>query len=1175
MADDEGDGGAGGAGGGARLSLQHAFGVSGPVRNNCAYVTDSVLAHPVGQHVALFDVEAREMQFMQKARSTRAVLAMELGPKRNYIAVCEAAAVEGQAQVSVFHAGTRNRMRTMTFPTQGGQFCCAAFSADSKQLVTMTDGPDFAMVQWKWEQEKVLASAAVGHAVTRVRCGSKEAPKLITASGPMHLRAWTAGGDSKLSAAPLLSSGKEQENWVDHCWLPSGDVVAVTEHGLLAIFELSDGGGGGGGGAPALVPKVELSCRMPLADTRVETLCPYAKGFLAGGSMGFVEAWEAGDDAREPYAWVKTLTCGEDQTVQTLSVSPNEETAALYTRGGRLLTFPLGSIDVLEEHAPPAANFTELAENGTHVGAVVAMDACRQKPLIFTVGADRTARAWNYFRWRCEVCTQLTEDPTSIAAHPTGFQVVIAFKERVRLYNVLLGALRPFKEMPVKNCRELQFSNGGHVFACVSGISVHVYSTHTFEQLHIFNGHIAPVTRLTWSRDDHYLYSAGADGGVYGWHLDSNSRLDDTQHITKQCAYAGLVVDNPEKGFDPTGPFAACGNDCKLRMIKSGEEVLALETGEQLTALQLSNNNKILFAGTRRGAIRAYAWPLTPGPAEYTEVACHHGAVTRLRISHDDAYLFSSSADGTLFTMLVVPKLPDGREAHAAPPDRRAFNVDAVLVSKEEMDEQAASLADLRAKLEQMKADTEYNLHRKDTEWGERLKGAKTETESALRAEHSRYEELQMRHEQYVRDHMEELDKRGAGHVRVTQELENQYEHKLATELARYDALAEEMEALRQRCEGLLEAQDARHARLAAEERHAAEQHTLTQTERIRQLHEDLKYNEVKFEEVLAQQEAEYERELQQLKGKAEGMLAEERQNTALKQGGLSAMKNKYEGLKKKKEEAEDKLRQTVHLFNKERERADKLATTLRHYELHLEQRESALEEKERTVLSLRSTNRTLDNFRFVLDHRLQQLAEEKGPLTQHIAGLEEHIRKMYDELVAEYQGKKSTASVIEQKDLKMGTLQRELNSLRAQFRERERTIAAFGRDLTAVVGLTVPKELEDATKDLYRQYVKGERPMARAPKGGAGGEGGKGGKGGGKPKGGDGDDDDDDDSDAEGGGGGGGGGDGGEAAREARRQRDYMQKTVATLKKTLKQTKTEAAAHNRTAMSENSLLIR
>lgn len=37
---------------------------------------------------------------------------------------------------------------------------------------------------------------------------------------------------------------------------------------------------------------------------------------------------------------------------------------------------------------------------------------------------------------------------------------------------------------------------------------------------------------------------------------------------------------------------------------------------------------------------------------------------------------------------------------------------------------------------------------------------------------------------------------------------------------------------------------------------------------------------------------------------------------------------------------------------------------------------------------------------RFVLDHRLQQLMEERGPITAHIEGLEAHIRGMYDELV-------------------------------------------------------------------------------------------------------------------------------------------------------------------------------
>lgn len=42
------------------------------------------------------------------------------------------------------------------------------------------------------------------------------------------------------------------------------------------------------------------------------------------------------------------------------------------------------------------------------------------------------------------------------------------------------------------------------------------------------------------------------------------------------------------------------------------------------------------------------------------------------------------------------------------------------------------------------------------------------------------------------------------------------------------------------------------------------------------------------------------------------------------------------------------------------------------------------------------------DTNRFVLDHRLQQLMEERGPITAHIEGLEAHIRGMYDELVSE-----------------------------------------------------------------------------------------------------------------------------------------------------------------------------
>lgn len=45
----------------------------------------------------------------------------------------------------------------------------------------------------------------------------------------------------------------------------------------------------------------------------------------------------------------------------------------------------------------------------------------------------------------------------------------------------------------------------------------------------------------------------------------------------------------------------------------------------------------------------------------------------------------------------------------------------------------------------------------------------------------------------------------------MTQELENQYEHRLAVELDRFDRLSEEVETVQQRCEGLLEAQHQEH----------------------------------------------------------------------------------------------------------------------------------------------------------------------------------------------------------------------------------------------------------------------------------------------------------------------------------------------------------------------------
>ncbi len=67
----------------------------------------------------------------------------------------------------------------------------------------------------------------------------------------------------------------------------------------------------------------------------------------------------------------------------------------------------------------------------------------------------------------------------------------------------------------------------------------------------------------------------------------------------------------------------------------------------------MAHSGKMLFAGTEKGTIRCYKFPLT---GDFQEYLCHSGPVTRLRVSQDDAYLFSTGEDSCLFVLEIKTK---------------------------------------------------------------------------------------------------------------------------------------------------------------------------------------------------------------------------------------------------------------------------------------------------------------------------------------------------------------------------------------------------------------------------------------------------------------------------------------------------------------------------------------
>lgn len=412
--------------------------------------------------------------------------------------------------------------------------------------------------------------------------------------------------------------------------------------------------------------------------------------------------------------------------------------------------------------------------------------------------------------------------------------------------------------------------------------------------------------------------------------------------------------------------------------------------------------------------------------------------------------------------------------------DLGMFNLEVVQVSLEEIEEQRAEVEGMTKRLQEMKSDHEFALHRKDIEWENEMKRVNEEKEVFMTAEQSRFNELQKVHDEMKSKHWNDITRKQDNHIKVMQELENQYEFKLSMEMERYDKLSEEIESIQQRCEGLLEAHAQEHEARVREHEAKSKRIEKELKLEIDRLQDDAKHNEQAFNEVLNQQEQEYEKELQQLMEAAQVELSTERQNTNLMRKLVQARSTKIAQLDKKMDELKMAAHMRDVMLSADRVKNEKLEATLEHFKRHLKERESTLEDKEKGILELRRKNVTLDNFRFVLDHRVHQLMEERGPITEHIEGLEGHIDAMYEELEREYQSKQVTSQHVNAKDMKIRTLAAELSVLRSGLREKESYITSFKRDLSSLVNLTVPKDIEDAVKDAYHRYVKDEPPRQR-----------------------------------------------------------------------------------------------
>ena len=111
------------------------------------------------------------------------------------------------------------------------------------------------------------------------------------------------------------------------------------------------------------------------------------------------------------------------------------------------------------------------------------MDICLRKQLIVTCSVS-CIMLWNYAEKRFLMAYNLgpsSEAAPNVAFHPSGFHILACVGDKLLLLNVLSNRINEYQSIPFKNCKEVRFSHGGHLFAVGKDCYSYIHDFYTLD----------------------------------------------------------------------------------------------------------------------------------------------------------------------------------------------------------------------------------------------------------------------------------------------------------------------------------------------------------------------------------------------------------------------------------------------------------------------------------------------------------------------------------------------------------------------------------------------------------------------------------------------------------------------------------------------------------------------
>lgn len=710
----------------------------------------------------------------------------------------------------------------------------------------------------------------------------------------------------------------------------------------------------------------------------------------------------------------------------------------------------------------------------------------------------------------CEYETELNYSfesdgtPSGLSLHPSGFQIALAFSDRVKLFHINRDTLVPSFELLVKKPTDVCFNHAGDLLGIAAMTSVLICDPQVPCLVNIFGGHLATINKLIFTDDDKLIISCGADGCVYGWQASSGPLQRSFEHVSKGTNYAQVIHDVTEEGV-----VCLTKDEGLMRIVsKNSGFILGEVANSCLSCLLLSKPTNTLFAGTHNGFIRAYAWPLDPKENNpYTEYAVHSAPIKALCTSMDDfSRIFSGCEKGTLmcsklhfsneatslalatkFSLYrrVVSETIENKndEARRQGELRKrlggiTFNMlsignDFAFVPKTMLRDKLFEIKELGEGLENLRNETDYTMAQKNQEINERIQSIDDERKREKQASQEKYDAIsaKLAHAHKLFD--EQCRAQAFDFEDKMKELDGTYDTHLSKEYEKQSRLVQEVQNMRDsHSKEILTQKDYYESQLSdlttIQEKSMIE--WKSEYDRMCNL---LSSDESKFELAMQQQEEEYEKEIQELVSTKRSVLHDENvKNTNLLKESVK-MKNNISFYQKLMKEKDEELKYVQKKFDDSQKKLQDMTDLQQKGQDQLRERDQVVLHRDESIRDLQEQQKHLEDFRFVLFNKVRALEEERDPLEEQVNSLQQSVQDMYGEMVRELRTKIKLEQQLAERNVKTNSLSQEnkfQNNRHIQMKKDFNTIYSDVTELSLVDNYT------DCSK-LIRQIIKKFEP--------------------------------------------------------------------------------------------------